>query len=166
MNLIRHNAKKFIAAIGLLVMCSSMLVACGGSGSGEGSDTIAGIGGTGIVAGKITGFGSVHVNGGTFEIGTSQFDVDGDTGADQGSLAQGMVIALEVEIEKTQAAVTLAMRRWFSSAAARSQRYSCGQRCRTSTKRCQGSACGDGRWLAMQRSSAWTTIASIQGRAD
>jgi hypothetical protein len=77
-----------------------LLSACGGSGGGsDGSDSTAGIGGTGIVFGKITGFGSVHVNGGIFEIDNSRFDVDGDTDADQGDLALGMVITLEVETE-------------------------------------------------------------------
>ena len=94
MNIIRHNAKKLIAAIFLLVTCSSLLVACGGS-----SDTTAGIGGTGIVYGKITGFGSIHVNGGKFEIDSSRFDVDGDTSADQSDLAVGMVVRLRVESE-------------------------------------------------------------------
>jgi len=99
MNSIRHRTNKLIAAIGLLVMCSSLLVACGGSSGGGSSDTVAGIGGTGIVSGKITGFGSVHVNGGKFEIDTSRFDVDGDTGANQDDLALGMVVQLRVETE-------------------------------------------------------------------
>ena len=96
MNFIRHNAKKLIAAIGLLVICSSMLVACGGGDT----ETTAGIGGTGIVYGKITGFGSVHVNGGKFEIDTSTFIVDGNVlvgQAGQDQLAAGMVVQLSVE---------------------------------------------------------------------
>jgi hypothetical protein len=77
-----------------------LLSACGGSAGGsDGSDPIAGIGGTGIVFGKITSFGSVFVNGGEYDIDTSLFDVDGDTGADQGDLALGMVIQLKVETE-------------------------------------------------------------------
>jgi hypothetical protein len=98
MNLIRHNAKKLIAAIFLLVTCSSLLVACGGSDS----ETTAGIGGTGIVSGKITGFGSIHVNGGKFEIDNSLFDVDGKpfVGQEgQDKLAVGMVVRLRVEVE-------------------------------------------------------------------
>jgi hypothetical protein len=78
-------------------MCGSMLVACGGSS--DGSETTAGIGGTGIVSGRITGFGSVHVNGGKFETDNSRFDVDGDTSADQSDLALGMVVRLRVEVE-------------------------------------------------------------------
>ena len=91
---IRHIAKKLVAPIFLLVTCVSLLVACGGS-----SDTTAGIGGTGIVSGKITGFGSIHVNGGKFETDSSLFDVDGDTSADQSDLAVGMVVRLRVEVE-------------------------------------------------------------------
>jgi len=95
MNSIRHKTNKLTTAIGLLVICSNMLVACGG----DSSDTTAGIGGTGIVSGQITGFGSIHVNGGKFETDTSLFDVDGDTSADQSDLAVGMVVRLRVEVE-------------------------------------------------------------------
>jgi len=95
MNSIRHKTNKLTTAIGLLVICSNMLVACGG----DSSDTTAGIGGTGIVSGQITGFGSIHVNGGKFETDTSRFDVDGDTSADQSDLAVGMVVRLRVEVE-------------------------------------------------------------------
>ena len=95
MNSTRYKTNKLTAAIGLLVICSSMLVACGGGG--DSSDTTAGIGGTGIVAGEITGFGSIYVNGGKFEIDNSRFDVDGDTSADQSDLALGMVVRIKVE---------------------------------------------------------------------
>jgi len=77
-----------------------MLVACGGSGSG--SDTTAGIGGTGIVSGQITGFGSIHLNDGKFETDSSLFDVDGKTFVGQegqNKLAVGMVVRLRVEVE-------------------------------------------------------------------
>ena len=94
MNSIRHNAKKLIAAIFLLVTCSSLLVACGGSS--DGSDTTVGIGGTGIVAGKITGFGSIYVGGSKFNTDSSQFVVDGDEGASQSQLAIGMYVKLKV----------------------------------------------------------------------
>ncbi|MCP4334537.1 MAG: hypothetical protein GY785_17930 [Gammaproteobacteria bacterium] len=100
MNSIRHNANKLTTAVCLLVVCSSLLFACG-DGS-DGSDTTAGIGGTGIVSGKITGFGSIHVNGGKFETDGSQFDVDGETFVGQegqNKLAVGMVVRLRVETE-------------------------------------------------------------------
>ncbi|MCP4767252.1 MAG: hypothetical protein GY875_13370 [Gammaproteobacteria bacterium] len=98
----RQQTSKLTAAIGLLVMCSSLLVACGGDGSETtvgigGTGITTGVGGTGIVSGKITGFGSVYVNGAKFDIKNSQFDVDGDTNTDQDDLALGMVITLEVE---------------------------------------------------------------------
>jgi hypothetical protein len=97
MNSIRRNLNQFTRDICLLVVCSGLLVACGSSS--DSSDTTAGIGGTGIVSGEITGFGSVHVNGGKFETDSSLFDVDGNTIASQGDLALGMVITLEVETE-------------------------------------------------------------------
>ena len=98
MNSTRHKTNKLTAAIGLLVICSSMLVACGG----DSSETTAGIGGTGIVSGQITGFGSIHVNGGKFETDSSLFDVDGKTFVGQegqNKLAVGMVVRLRVEVE-------------------------------------------------------------------
>jgi hypothetical protein len=97
MNSIQRKANKLVTTVCLLVVCSSLLIACGGSD--DGSDTVAGIGGTGIVAGKITEFGSIYVNGGKYEIDNSRFDVNGDTNADQSDLALGMVVKLRVETE-------------------------------------------------------------------
>lgn len=77
-----------------LLLCSVLLVACGGS-----SVLLSGIGGTGIVFGAITGFGSVFVNGSKFDIDSSQITVDGNSNATQADLALGMVVRLEVEIE-------------------------------------------------------------------
>lgn len=85
----------------LVAACSIFLSACGGSSSSTDTAGIGGtgigVGGTGIVFGKITGFGSVLVNGGTYDIDTSQFNVDGNTSANQSDLALGMVIQLQVE---------------------------------------------------------------------
>jgi hypothetical protein len=72
------------------LLCSSLLVSCGGS------ITSAGIGGTGITSGEITGFGSVFVNGVKFNTDASEFEVDGDIFATQleavaAGLAEGMV---------------------------------------------------------------------------
>jgi hypothetical protein len=97
MNSIQRKANKLATTVCLLVVCSSLLTACGGSD--DGSDTVAGIGGTGIVTGKITEFGSIYVNGGKFDIDNSRFDVDGDISADQSDLALGMVVKLRVETE-------------------------------------------------------------------
>ncbi len=69
------------------VLCSSLLVSCGDL-------TTAGIGGTGITSGEITGFGSVFVNGVEFNTDNSQFEVDGDTSAIVGDLKVGMVVII------------------------------------------------------------------------
>ena len=71
------------------VLCSSLLVSCGNL-------ITAGIGGTGITSGEITGFGSVYVNGVEFNTDNSQFEVDGKVFATQfeaiqAGLAVGMV---------------------------------------------------------------------------
>ena len=100
MNLIRRKVNKLATTVCLLTVCSSLLSACGGSS--DSSDTTAGIGGTGIVSGQITGFGSIHVNGGKFEIDTSTFIVDGKTfvgRAGQDALSVGMVVRIRVETE-------------------------------------------------------------------
>lgn len=81
----------------LLLMSGALIASCGG-GSSSSTET-AGIGGTGIVAGRITGFGSVFVNGGQYNTDTSSFTVDGVTGASQDDLEVGMVVLLEVETE-------------------------------------------------------------------
>ncbi len=75
------------------VLCSSLLVSCGDL-------TTAGIGGTGITSGEITGFGSIFVNGVEFNTDNSQFEVDGtvfgsQSEAIQAGLAVGMVARIE-----------------------------------------------------------------------
>ena len=76
-----------------IVLCSSLLVSCGDL-------TTAGIGGTGITSGEITGFGSIFVNGVEFNTDNSQFEVDGtvfgsQSEAIQAGLAVGMVARIE-----------------------------------------------------------------------
>lgn len=83
----------------MVIASSVFLAACGGSGGGGGSTQTAGIGGTGIVAGKITSFGSVYVNGDRYEIGSSQIIVDGEGNKLESDLKLGMVVRLEVETE-------------------------------------------------------------------
>ena len=89
---LRRNITCGIVAI--TFASSVFLASCGGGG---GSSQSAGVGGTGIVAGKTTGFGSIYVNGSKFETDMSQFIVDGDTSASQADLRLGMVVRLEVE---------------------------------------------------------------------
>lgn len=100
MNSIRRKANKLVSTVCLVAVCSSLLIACGESS--DSSDQTAGIGGTGIVSGQITRFGSIHVNGGKFEIDNSSFLVDGKPfvgQAGQDALAVGMVVRIKVETE-------------------------------------------------------------------
>lgn len=99
MNLIRNKANSFAVAICSLTLCVSLLSACGGGGGGGGSETTAGIGGTGIAAGKVTGFGSIYVNGSIYNTDASQFIVDGESFPDQvaANLQIGMFVKLRVK---------------------------------------------------------------------
>ena len=97
MNIYRFKPLKIPTALCSLVLSALLLNACGGGSVA--SVILSGIGGTGIVFGPITAFGSVYVNGNKFEIIDSEFDVDGNTGADQSNLRLGMVVKLEVETE-------------------------------------------------------------------
>lgn len=98
MNLRRNKSNSLAAAICSLAICVSLLSACGGGGGSGGSDTTAGIGGTGIAAGKTTGFGSIYVNGSKYNTDASQFIVDGnDTTATQDDLEIGMYVILRVK---------------------------------------------------------------------
>lgn len=88
---------KFVKATIFICLLAGGLMLNGCGGSSGGSDTTAGIGGTGIAVGKITDFGSVFVNGDIFNTDTSQFIVDGDPNATQTDLAIGMVIIVKAE---------------------------------------------------------------------
>jgi hypothetical protein len=95
MNIFRGKPIRLLTTIFSMLVSIAMLNACGGSGGG--SDTTAGIGGTGIAVGKITDFGSIYVNGNIFNTNLSQFIVDGDPNASQSDLAIGMVIFVKAE---------------------------------------------------------------------
>ena len=95
MNLVKLKHRIVCQTVGVVIACGIFLVACGGGGSSS-SDETAGIGGTGIVVGKLTNFGSVFVNGGRFDTDMSQFIVDDDV-ATQGDLAIGMVVKVKVK---------------------------------------------------------------------
>jgi hypothetical protein len=96
MNIFRGKPIRLLTAAFSMLVSTAMLNACGGGGGS--SDTTAGIGGTGIAVGKITGFGSVFVNGDRFITASSTFVVDGEV-LDQSALAVGMVVGLEAETE-------------------------------------------------------------------
>ena len=99
MNIRPWKQVKYPGLLGALLFSSLTLNACGGGSSGDDSETTAGIGGTGIVAGKITDFGSVYVNGGRFVTVNSKFIVDGNSSASQDDLALGMVVRLKAATE-------------------------------------------------------------------
>ena len=79
----------FIKARLAILLCSSLLVSCGGS------VTTAGIGGTGISYGAVSGFGSIIVNGSDIDFATATVTLDGNPGnaSDPNSgLKIGMVV--------------------------------------------------------------------------
>jgi len=102
MKFLSHYKRLFIIALLSSVTMSPLLTSCGST-----STTTAGIGGTGITQtqakvtqGKVTGFGSVFVNGVEFFTKTSSFTVDGGTFSTQddaqitGGLSIGMVVKI------------------------------------------------------------------------
>ncbi len=72
----------------VILLYSLLLVSCGGS------VITAGIGGTGITFGEVTGFGSIFVNGVEFDTSNSEFVVNGNIFATQAGLAVGMVVKI------------------------------------------------------------------------
>lgn len=92
MILLRPKRSLTSGILAIAIASSVLLASCGG-----GSTQSAGIGGTGIVAGKTTGFGSIYVNGSKFDTDSSQFIVDGEDKPDQSELAVGMYVKLRVE---------------------------------------------------------------------
>ena len=96
MNPISKLFQSFNIAKLAILLCSSLLVSCGGS------TTTAGIGGTGITSGEITGFGSVHMNGVIFDTTSSQFEVDGVIIGDQTqAIAAGLAVGMVAKINGT-----------------------------------------------------------------
>jgi len=75
-----------------MLVSIAILSACGGGGGGS-SDTTAGIGGTGISYGTVTGFGSILVNGRHLDDSGASVTLDDNPGAGlHGGIKQGMVV--------------------------------------------------------------------------
>ncbi len=74
----------------ITTVLSISILSCGG----EGTLMTAGISGTGIVLGVITGFGSIFVNGVEYDIDQASVDVDGNSAGGQNNLAIGMLVQL------------------------------------------------------------------------
>ncbi len=85
----------FSGMAAIAIAGSVLLASCGGGSS----DQSAGVGGTGIVAGEATDFGSIYVNGSRYDTDLSSFTVDGVSFPDQAAanLQVGMYVKLKVE---------------------------------------------------------------------
>lgn len=94
--------RKKVALVVLASLASGMILTSCGGGS-VASAVLSGIGGTGIVFGPLTGFGSVYVNGRRFDTSETNFVVDGNTNATQDDLRLGMVLRLEAELDENGA---------------------------------------------------------------
>jgi hypothetical protein len=79
-----------------LAAASLWLVGCGGGG---GSPTLTGSAGSnqvnGVAVGRVTGFGSVFVNGVEFDTSKAAFNVRGSSASGDGSLSVGMVVRVK-----------------------------------------------------------------------
>lgn len=80
----------------MVAVIIALVTACGGGGGGSsGGGGSAGIGGTGISNGPVTGFGSVIVNGVEYDTSAADFSVeDASAGIDQNDLDIGMVVTV------------------------------------------------------------------------
>lgn len=92
-----RNPIRISTTLAAMLLASALLGACSNGGGSGGSDTTAGIGGTGIVLGRATAFGSVFVNGNRYDIDASEFIVDDESGAGIGEddLKLGMILRLQ-----------------------------------------------------------------------
>ena len=81
----------------LLLSFAAALAGCGGSGGSDGSapNPVATPPAPQTSVGKITGFGSIYVNGIKYETSGATYDVDDMPASDDGSLAVGMVVKVQ-----------------------------------------------------------------------
>jgi hypothetical protein len=93
MNINRRNPFALLTTVVSMLVSIVMLSACGGSSTGSDSDQIAGIGGTGISYGTVTGFGSILVNGRRIDNSAASVTLDDNPGSGpNGGIKQGMVV--------------------------------------------------------------------------
>ena len=79
----------------LAVVTSVILISCGGGGSGNlVASNSGGIGGTGVVYGPITGFGSIFVNGFEIDIASAGITADGSD-VTESALKLGMIVKVD-----------------------------------------------------------------------
>jgi len=65
------------------ISCVAVLAGCGAGGGSGGSFAAVGSGGTGLVSGTVTGFGSVIIDGNRYPDTTASYDITGDSSATQ-----------------------------------------------------------------------------------
>ena len=83
----KHTQTFRPSAIWSLILTSTVLVACGGSSTGDNAGTV-------VSRGIITGFGSVFVNGIKFKTTGASISVDDEAG-NESSLRVGMIVTVK-----------------------------------------------------------------------
>ncbi len=96
----RNTTQKLIktfAPLGMALMLSATLAACGSSGGSGDNNTppVPPSATAKSVVGKITGFGSVYVNGVEYDTNGASYDVDDESASDDSALAVGMVVKVQ-----------------------------------------------------------------------
>ncbi|MGB5164648.1 MAG: DUF5666 domain-containing protein [Woeseiaceae bacterium] len=94
----KQRAMKYettFAPIGMALLLSLNLAACGGSGGSADTTPVSPSATEKSVVGQITGFGSVYVNGVEYETDGTSYDVDDTSASDDSSLAVGMVVKVQ-----------------------------------------------------------------------
>ncbi|MEJ2618867.1 MAG: DUF5666 domain-containing protein [Candidatus Thiodiazotropha sp.] len=86
------SPNRLISTIVCALLITS-LYSCGGGGGGGSQVADGGIGGTGVTQGRVTGFGSIFVNGIEYETDNASFTVNDSEGS-QDDLAIGMVVRI------------------------------------------------------------------------
>ena len=93
-----NNRSRLILKLTLATYLLSLITSCGGTGSDF--QVANGVGGTGITMGKITGFGSIHVNGIKFNTDTATFTRDRVGSKAQSDFHTGEIVRVIGNIDK------------------------------------------------------------------
>lgn len=91
----KHRTMKYrtnFAPLGMALMLSLTLAACGSSGGSGDATPVPPSATAKSVVGMITGFGSVYVNGVEYDTNGASYDVDDASASDDSALAVGMVV--------------------------------------------------------------------------
>ncbi len=89
------NFTKTSAHSSIALMLSLTLAACGGSGQSADTTPVPPSATAKSAVGKITGFGSVYVNGVEYDTNGASYDVDDASASDDSALAVGMVVKVQ-----------------------------------------------------------------------